>query len=123
MDGGGLYSGSVEVRIQKSGKRPLTLALSPEYGGEGKEEQIMRQILAVLVVIGWSSVLVAGPRVEKKKLIEFGWDEPTTQYMRQHITEMEKTPLDGTVFTAQWKNVGGGGGGDFMWDCWSKRAF
>jgi hypothetical protein len=25
-----------------------------------------------------------------KKLIEFGWDEPTTAFMKQHIAEMEK---------------------------------
>jgi hypothetical protein len=35
-----------------------------------------------------------------KKLIEFGWDEPDTTYLRAHIAEMEKTPFDGTVFSS-----------------------
>lgn len=34
----------------------------------------------------------------EKKLIEFGWDEPNTQFMREHIAEMEQTPFDGCVF-------------------------
>jgi hypothetical protein len=45
-----------------------------------------------------------------KKLIEFGWDEPDTAFMRQHIAEMEATPFDGCVFhvkgDAQWKAWG-----------------
>src|SRR4051812_43770006 len=49
-----------------------------------------------------------------KKLIEFGWDEPDTAFMRQHIAEMEKTPFDGTVFHVP---------GDFLWQCWGKRTF
>ena len=31
----------------------------------------------------------------RKSLIEFGWDEPDTAFMRAHITEMEKLPFDG----------------------------
>src|SRR4051794_1391372 len=61
-----------------------------------------------------------------KKLIEFGWDEPDTAFMRQHVAEMEATPFDGCVFHANYlkgegeqaKNAGG-----FTWECWGKRAF
>src|SRR2546421_6804594 len=49
-----------------------------------------------------------------KKLIEFGWDEPDTPFLRQHIAEMEKTPFDGCVFH---------GPGDFLWQCSGKRTF
>src|SRR6266404_1579170 len=49
-----------------------------------------------------------------KKLIEFGWDEPDTAFLRKHIAEMEKTPFDGTVFHLNQ---------DFLWNSWSKRAF
>ena len=49
-----------------------------------------------------------------KKLIEFGWDEPDTAYMRAHITEMETTPFDGTVFHLTQ---------DFLWKSWSARTF
>jgi hypothetical protein len=52
----------------------------------------MSRIFAVLLMT--ASFAAAGP----KKLIEFGWDEPDTAFMRQHIEEMEKRPFDGTVF-------------------------
>jgi hypothetical protein len=57
-----------------------------------------------------------------KKLIEFGWDEPDTSFMRAHLEEMERTPFDGCVFHAdatddQGKPV------SFTWTAWSKRAF
>jgi hypothetical protein len=39
-----------------------------------------------------------------KKLIEFGFDQPDTAFMVQHITEMERMPFDGTVFTANLNN-------------------
>ena len=44
----------------------------------------------------------AGPlhaaEVREKKLIEFGWDEPDTAFLRAHLGEMEKTPFDGCVY-------------------------
>jgi hypothetical protein len=48
------------------------------------------------------------------RLIEFGWDEPDPAFMRRHVTEMEKTVFDGTVFHLSH---------DFLWECWGKRAF
>jgi hypothetical protein len=33
-----------------------------------------------------------------KKLIEFGWDEPGTSFLRRHRAELERTPFDGCVF-------------------------
>src|SRR4051812_23870148 len=57
-----------------------------------------------------------------KKLIEFGWDEPDTQFLRDHIVEMEKAPFDGCVFHAQ-DTRPNGKRGDFMWECWGKQAF
>src|SRR5947208_14377496 len=50
----------------------------------------------------------------QKRLIEFGWDEPDTAFLRQHIAEMEQTPFDGCVFHVP---------GDFLWQCWGKRTF
>jgi hypothetical protein len=86
----------------------------------------MNRLFIVAFVLCLAAVAHAGPKTEKKKLIEFGWDEPSTEFMRQHIGEMEKTPFDGVIFHADWKNPdkkGGGGGGAFMWDCWSRRVF
>src|SRR3954464_10728249 len=60
--------------------------------------------------------------VAKKKLVEFGWDEPDTRFMREHIEEMEKTPFDGCVFHIQAARANGTRG-DFLWETWDKRAF
>ena len=71
-----------------------------------------------------SSLTLAGPKSEQKKLIEFGWDEPTTEFMRKNIAEMEKTPFDGVVFMPESKQPAGGTSPDaFMWGCWSQRTF
>src|SRR5262245_12691851 len=66
-----------------------------------------------------------GIQAAPKKLIEFGWDEPTTAFMRAHIAEMEKTPFDGCVFHVRFANLKGkpGEGGDFDWSCWGDRKF
>ena len=34
----------------------------------------------------------------QKRLIEFGWDEPDTAFLRRHIAQMERSPFDGCVF-------------------------
>lgn len=57
-----------------------------------------------------------------KYLIEFGWDEPTTAFMRQHFAQMEQTPFDGTVYHVQYRKSDGTMG-SFMNDCWGKQAF
>src|SRR5690348_15828600 len=57
-----------------------------------------------------------------KKLIEFGWDEPDTAFMRAHIEQMEQTPFDGTVFHIGYRKPDGSAG-SFMGECWSARAF
>ena len=69
--------------------------------------------IAALLAIG------AGP---PKKLIEFGWDEPDTAFLRRHVREMEKTPFDGCVFHA---NVVEEDGklGNFAWLGWGRREF
>jgi hypothetical protein len=69
-----------------------------------------------------SSALAADSKSTTKKLIEFGWDEPSPAFMREHIVEMEKTPFDGCVFHVDYtkpdKSVG-----NFTWDVWGTHAF
>jgi hypothetical protein len=36
--------------------------------------------------------------VTDKKLIEWGWDSPTPEFMRDNVTMMEQQPFDGVVF-------------------------
>lgn len=35
---------------------------------------------------------------ERKKLIEYGWDVPTPEFVRAHIRQMEQKPFDGLIF-------------------------
>jgi len=71
----------------------------------------------------WLAITALGaPATEPaKKLIEFGWDEPDTRFMKEHIREMEQMPLDGCVFHAQFTRAGKRG--DFTWDCWSTNRY
>jgi len=57
-----------------------------------------------------------------KKLIEFGWDEPDTGFMRQHAAEMEATPFDGCVFHINYTKPDGQVA-NFCWECWGSKAF
>src|SRR5439155_16078758 len=68
-------------------------------------------ILALLIFTATVSAQTTRPA---KKLIEFGWDEPDTAFLRKHIATMEQTPFDGTVFHLP---------GDFLGQCWGKRRF
>jgi hypothetical protein len=55
-------------------------------------------------------------------LIEFGWDEPDTTFLRKNITAMERTPFDGCVFHVGYRTPTGEAG-NFTWKVWGRRAF
>jgi hypothetical protein len=61
-------------------------------------------------------------KAASKKLIEFGWGEPDTAFMRQHIAQMERSPFDGVVFHIN-SNSPGGPAVSFPWEAWGTRAF
>lgn len=57
---------------------------------------MLKAMIACLMVVTSAAVALAepvSPSVEKpavaKKLIEFGWDEPDTAFMRKHIAQMD----------------------------------
>ena len=81
----------------------------------------MRALISLFLSLP-SLSLVLGQPVPAKKLIEFGWDEPNTAFLRKHIKEMERTPFDGCVFSVQPKTARGEEL-NFTWGCWGKRAF
>lgn len=58
-----------------------------------------------------------GREEPRKKLIEFGWDEPSTAFLRAHSVEMERTPFDGCVYHADVA------GASLAWQVWGRRAF
>src|SRR4051812_4742009 len=55
-------------------------------------------------------------------LIEFGWDEPDTSFLRRHVDAMEQTPFDGCVFHLLSTDAQGGRE-NFTWLGWGQRAF
>jgi hypothetical protein len=57
-----------------------------------------------------------------KKLIEFGWDEPGTGFLRSHRAELEATPFDGCVFHAEARPARGAPV-SFTWLGWGRRRF
>ena len=64
-----------------------------------------------------------GPPVrDGKSLIEFGWDEPDTAFMRRRIGEMSESPFDGCVFHANYRGADGDSG-NFAWQCFGRRTF
>ncbi len=58
----------------------------------------------------------------RKKLIEFGWDEPDTAFMRRHRAQLEAAPFDGCVFHAVSRSATGKPE-SFTWLGWGHRAF
>lgn len=62
------------------------------------------------------------PAAGERKLIEFGWDEPDTAFMRKHAAQMDASPFDGCVFHIVYSGPDGKAG-NFTWECWGKRAF
>src|SRR3954452_3674067 len=74
-----------------------------------------------LLVLTASFPTAARPGPEKgspdgKKLIEWGWDEPDTKFMRANIEKMEQSPFDGLVFHAT-----SGKGDNLAWEVWGGK--
>jgi len=59
---------------------------------------------------------------KSKKLIEFGWDEPDTAFLRAHITQMQQSPFDGCVFHVRYTKPNQGQG-NFTWEAWGTNRF
>src|SRR5437667_1631404 len=82
------------------------------------------RMIANLVLVAGLATAPAGLAASKtKKLIEFGWDEPDTRFVREHAAEMEQSPFDGCVFHMDAKKPDGGSKGSFTWGAWGTRLF
>jgi hypothetical protein len=62
------------------------------------------------------------PGAAARALIEFGWDEPGTAFLRQHRAELEATPFDGCVFHVDARTAGGKPA-SLTWHGWGRRSF
>ena len=61
---------------------------------------VVRLGLGVAVLCAYS--VAQAPTLEKK-IVEYGWDVPTAEYVRGHIREMEQRPFDGVIFRLEGK--------------------
>ena len=52
------------------------------------------RLLSLAIPVVWLLLWTAAAsgQSDRKKLIEFGWDEPDTAFLREHIAAMQKTP-------------------------------
>jgi len=76
---------------------------------------LSRSLSALCLVLAASLCPAQGPQ---KKIIEWGWDEPDTEFLRANVGKMEELPFDGLVF-----HVTGSRGGNFTWEMWGSRKF
>jgi hypothetical protein len=79
------------------------------------------KLSAVLIcfILGLSSTARSDEKLlGGKKIIEWGWDEPDTKFIRQNIERMEQFPFDGLVF-----HVNSSKGGGLTWEMWGNRPF
>jgi len=87
---------------------------------------MIRHLIVLAAVLTQFGFVAAGRAADRpigpdKKIIEWGWDQPDTAYLRQHIAEMEKTPFDGVIFGVRsWTS---GTPTYFSHENWGKRRF
>lgn len=88
-----------------------------------------RRSVSIAVLLVSLSIAAAQPASlpqrsggQGKRLIEFGWDEPDTAFMRKHAAQMDATPFDGCVYHFRLRQPDGQDG-DALWACWGRQAF
>jgi hypothetical protein len=77
-------------------------------------------VVGLAVVLGVASALPPSDR-PRKKLLQWGWDEPDTASLLQRLPEMERSPFDGCVFGVH--HGPPGAPGSFSWQFWGRRRF
>jgi hypothetical protein len=83
---------------------------------------VLFRTCAILALAVLSAHAQSSSGLKGKKLLEFGWDEPDTAFLRAHIGEMQRSPFDGCVFHADYHRADGTQG-SFTWQCWGTNAF
>jgi len=78
-------------------------------------------ILTPVPILLSLAVLEALPAEAPKKLIEWGWDEPDTAFLRENWSKMEEMPFDGFVFHVTVSRAGRKA--NFSWECFGKERF
>ena len=70
------------------------------YGRSGKD-LLSATCCIFLLTLSMTLLVAPGQAQSNKKVIEFGWDYPTMDYLRKHLPAMEQRPFDGVVFSFQ----------------------
>ena len=78
-------------------------------------------MIAAAAVVLALAALSPERRPPSRKLIQWGWDEPDTAFLRRHLHDMERSPFDGCVFGVRYGPQPGGG--SFTWRLWGRRRF
>ncbi len=73
-------------------------------------------LLATVGVGVFAGTATTAPALDKK-LIEYGWDVPFPDFIREHLREMERLPFDGLIFKLH------GGGTVLEPRAWSEKQF
>ena len=77
---------------------------------------------AAVAALALAGACALGAPAPGKKLIEFGWDEPDTRFMREHIAQMQASPFDGCIFHVNYR-LPNGTQRNFTWDAWGRSRF
>jgi len=78
----------------------------------------VRVAIGAVALAGATMIAPARGASGGKKLIESGYDEPDTRFIRAHIAEMEQSPFDGLLF-----HVVSDHGDSLTWHIWSHKRF
>jgi hypothetical protein len=92
---------------------------------EPKENGHVRRALVpwtvLLAALVGALVLLRDPGPRTRHLVQFGWDEPDTAFLRTHVARMRESPFDGCVFHASWAGRDGRPAGNLAWRVWSRE--
>jgi hypothetical protein len=83
--------------------------------------QRLAAFLALAVVLALGAALLRGPSHPPRHLVQFGWDEPDTTFLRAHVERMQQSPFDGCVFHATWRDEHGRPAGNLAWRVWGRE--
>lgn len=65
----------------------------------------MRRSLYALLVVAFGSIAVArADTAPGKKLVQLGWDIPSTDQLAEHWMKMEDSPFDGVIFRIEFRD-------------------